>query len=64
MKTLLEHLKGALKSKTIWFNALLYAVDVFGQFDFVKNDPDFAILVVTVGNILLRFVTKTSLKDK
>ena len=55
---------GVLKSKTVWFNVLLYSVDVFGQFDFIKNDPDFAVLVATLGNIALRFVTNKALRDK
>lgn len=55
---------GGLKSKTVWFNVLLYSIDVIGQFDFIKNDPDLAILIATVGNIALRLVTTKALKDK
>jgi len=64
MKAVWEHIRGALKSKTVWFNIALYAVDVIGQFDFIKNDPDLAILIATLGNIALRFVTKTGLRSK
>lgn len=64
MSNVWKTILGGLKSKTVWFNVLLYSIDVIGQFDFIKNDPDLAILIATVGNIALRLVTKKALKDK
>lgn len=64
MSNVWKTILGGLKSKTVWFNVLLYSIDVIGQFDFIKNDPDLAILIATVGNIALRLVTTKALKDK
>ena len=67
MKTLLSNLYGLLHSKTFWVNAgysVLAILDYAGQTDYIKNNPDVAFLIVTVSNVLLRFVTKVPLTAK
>ena len=55
--------KSPLLSKTLWFNILAFivlVVDPFGFRDFV-GDPhlaEYATMVVTFINLILRFVTK------
>jgi len=59
--------KGLFKSKVAWFNALsigLVLLDILGQTNIIKDNPDYSAIVVAVGNILLRFVTRVPLSDK
>lgn len=67
---MIDALKGAAKSKTVWFNAVLVPVfaTLEAQFHLVgglfgdKADP-FLFLVIVI-NIVLRAVTNSSLSDK
>lgn len=69
---LLDKLRGARKSLTIWFNAA--AATALGILPMVQDSlptiqqyvPDikWGALVVIVGNILLRFKTSAGLQDK
>lgn len=62
MKKFLNMLKG--KSKTVNFNALIAAI--FGICSATGHDvnPQVIIGVQTVGNIVLRSITTTSMDDK
>lgn len=65
MKALLKALTG--KSWTMNFNALaiaLFVVDVLSGTNLIKENPDFAVVLTAVGNILLRFKTKKAVSDK
>lgn len=65
MKRLLNALMG--RSMTVNFNALgvfLFILDMLAGTDIIKNNPDVAMLVTAVGNILLRFKTNKDLADK
>jgi hypothetical protein len=62
-------LKGAAKSKTIWFNLIALAVLVASAFGYQEHQPavwvnEAATVIITLGNLGLRFVTKSSLTDK
>ena len=57
------------KSKTFWFNVLALVVivtEAFGYVDFVPSEDtaEYAAAVITVINVILRFVTKEPLKIK
>ena len=59
--------KDLWKSKTLWFNVLALLVIVGGAYGFgeFEGDPklaEYAAVVVTIINLLLRFVTKQPLK--
>lgn len=62
-------LQGALKSKTMWFNALsgaLYVADTYGGL-LGAVVPGLSALLpgfVIIGNAVLRVLTTTSLSDK
>lgn len=74
MKTIIDKLKGAWRSFTIWFNALLLAA--LPLYEAAKESlpdlqgylpPDlykWVGVAVVVGNILLRFKTRTDLAHK
>ena len=49
------------QSKTFWFNAIVLLVAVFealGQLNLSWLNPEIVVVVLTIGNVLLRFVTK------
>ena len=58
-------LLGALRSKTIWVNALLAAINAFtnGLSD-VGLDPETYSLIQIVANIVIRAITSGSLAEK
>ncbi len=58
---------GLLKSKTFWLNASWIGVTVlelFGQLDVVKSNPDLVAISIAVSNILIRFATSKPLHEK
>ena len=59
----MEALKGALKSKTVWFNVAAAALELTGYLTTILP-PGTALIAVNVINIALRAVTSTALKDK
>ena len=67
LSKLLSYLQGAVKSLTIWFNSVgIVLLSVALADPYVKNFllDNHLMWVLAVGNILLRFKTKNSLKDK
>lgn len=59
--------KSVFRSKTFWFNLLALAVLVanefgFGEFQADPNLESYALVIVTVVNIVLRLVTKQPVK--
>ena len=59
----MDSIKGALKSKTVWFNIITGAMELanaFGGF----LPPGVAMTVNVVGNVMLRFVTSEPLEAK
>lgn len=59
----MDTIKGALKSKTVWFNAITGALELtnaFGGF----LPPGVGMAVNVVGNVILRFVTSEPLSSK
>ncbi len=65
----MEQAKFILKSKTFWFNIIALGVLVAGSFGFneIETDPNletYALVIVTVVNLLLRLVTKQPVKIK
>jgi len=58
-------LKGALLSKTVWFNVIMLAIGVITILS--KNhsiDPKILADITGIGNLILRLVTTGSLADK
>jgi len=54
------------RSKTFWFNLISLVVSVAGAFGFAEFEPSpevgqVALVIVTLVNLVLRFVTKESL---
>lgn len=70
MQTIIDYLAGAVKSKTIWFNAIIAALlalePVFGllQSFIPGNVYAWASVALTVGNAILRAVTSQHLLEK
>ena len=65
MKALWNALR--LRSSTLNFNALaliLFALDVLSGTGYVQADPELAVLVPLIGNVLLRFKTNKAVGDK
>lgn len=59
----MDSIKGALKSKTVWFNIITGAIELTNAFaPFLP--PGTAMAVNVVGNVLLRFVTDKPLSEK
>ena len=63
----MEQAKSILLSKTLWFNVIALIVLVAGSFGFTQAEIDpnletYALVIVTVVNILLRLVTKQPVK--
>lgn len=63
MEDVKKALVGALKSKTVWFNALSIAVELTGAVAGVLPQGTLLVAVNTV-NIVLRAVTTTALSNK
>ncbi len=66
-RNLMEQAKSILLSKTLWFNVIALIVLVAGSFGFTQAEIDpnletYALVIVTVVNILLRLVTKQPVK--
>lgn len=56
-------IKGLLKSKVFWFNAITGIVEIANLF--VGMMPPGSMTVISViGNVALRFATNTALSDK
>lgn len=51
--------KNILYSKTFWFNIGTLLVTLGGVLDPTLLDPKYALIVLTLGNIILRMVTTT-----
>ena len=74
MENAMKWIKGAVKSVTMWFNGVAVAfvlaapeiINIVPQMKPYLTDARFeqTMLVVLIGNILLRVKTKSSLKDK
>lgn len=65
LKKIINAFKG--KSATVNFNVLgvaLLALDIFSGLDIIKSNPDYSMIFVAVGNILLRLKTNKPLEDK
>ena len=59
--------KAVWKSKTFWFNLLALVVMItnefgFGEFQADPNLESYALVIVTVVNIVLRLITKQPVK--
>lgn len=60
-----KKIKGALKSKTVWFNIITGAVELINAFAMPLGlQPGTLTMVAAVGNVFLRFVTSQSLDSK
>lgn len=65
-----QHIKGAVKSKTIWFNALTAAfVAIEEAFPVLEPSlgPEWygvVFIILTAGNVALRSITSKPLSDK
>jgi len=61
--------KPAIKSKTLWFNALAVVLQVAIAYGFGEHEPapwtnETAIGIIAIANIILRFVTTQPLISK
>lgn len=59
--------KSILTSKTFWFNVLALIVTIAGAFGFTTFQPDaktgeYALVAVTIINLVLRFYTSQAVK--
>lgn len=59
----MNSIKGALKSKTVWFNLITGALEIANLFAPVLP-PGSMTAINVVGNVLLRFVTTQPLSEK
>lgn len=66
MNNLIPVIRGLLRSKTFWFHILYTAVVLAGLFGYTEfqPNPEIALLVQAIAGIVLRIVTKESLKEK
>lgn len=65
IKSLINGLKG--KSMTLNFNAMaivVFILDMLAGTDIIKNNPDYAMMITALMNILLRFKTKAPVSEK
>lgn len=60
----MKKLKGALLSKTFWFNFVVLLVESVDLLNGKTIPPAVAVSIMTVGNIILRAITKESLEKK
>jgi hypothetical protein len=66
---MLNAIKNALKGKSMTLNlnalaVVLFILDMVSGTDIIKNNPDYAVIVTAVMNILLRFKTKEPVSKK
>lgn len=59
----MDTLKGLLKSKVFWFNAITGSLELANVFAAVLP-PGSAMIINAVGNVALRFVTSEPLSAK
>jgi len=59
----MNNIKGALRSKTVWFNLITGALEIANLFAPVLP-PGSMTAINVVGNVLLRFVTTKPLSEK
>jgi len=57
-------IKQMLKSKTILFNAIVGSVVTFLKIGGIESNPEVVTGILTVGNFILRLITKEAIKDK
>jgi hypothetical protein len=57
-------IKGALKSKTVWFNVVTGTLEIVNVLNGSVIPSAVAGTVITVGNIVLRFLTTKPLDQK
>lgn len=61
----MKKLKGALKSKTVWFNVITGVLELVNVFAVPLGiQPGTLTMIAAVGNVFLRFVTSQSLDSK
>ena len=56
--------QGLLKSKTFWFNAVTGALEIVNLFNGSVIPAATATVIISVGNIALRFLTSKPLAEK
>lgn len=59
----MKHLKGLLKSKVFWFNAVTGTLEIVNVFNTVIPH-EVSAAIITIGNIALRFLTDRPLNEK
>jgi len=59
----MNSIKGALKSKTIWFNLITGGLEIANLFAVILP-PGTMVILTVLGNVALRFVTSESLAEK
>jgi hypothetical protein len=59
----MDSVKGALKSKTVWFNVITGVLEIANLFATVLP-PGTMTAINVIGNVALRFVTSKPLSEK
>jgi formaldehyde-activating enzyme involved in methanogenesis len=60
----MQAIKGLMKSKTFWANALMAVATVANEFQGQVIPSKYAAEIIVVVNVLLRFVTTKPLSEK
>ena len=60
----MKTLKGLLKSKTFWFNAVTGTLEIVNLLNGNVIPAGAASTIIAIGNIALRFLTNKALADK
>lgn len=64
MKKLIKIVKGLLKSKTFYFNLISGILAFVNEATGKIIDEQTAIIIITIGNIILRMITNKPLTEK
>jgi hypothetical protein len=60
----MKHLKGLLKSKTFWFNAITGVVSVVDALNGKLIPAEISGTIIMVGNVVLRLLTTKPVSEK
>ena len=60
----MKHFLGLMKSKTFWFNAVTGTLSIVDALNGKLIPVEISGTVIAIGNVILRLMTSTAIKDK